>query len=124
MDLLFYSFQMNLFLFLINFHNILKFFASLFYPLLSQLYIINFIIKILLRQDILFPLALRYSFPFVGVNSIYSKLKSNRRVDEFLIISNYYSMNIAGVFVCIMISGLLGILIYSSCDFLEKCLNK
>lgn len=38
----------------------------------------------------------------------------------YLIMSNYYSMNIAGVFVCIILSSLIGIGIYSIFDKLEK----
>ena len=42
----------------------------------------------------------------------------------YLIISNYYSMNIAAVFACIIISSIIGIVIYYIFDIMEKNLVK
>lgn len=68
--------------------------------------------------------SLKIASSLAVVGALVSEFISANKGLGYLIISNYYSMNIAGVFVCIMISGLLGIAIYSGCDFLEKCLNK
>ena len=73
-------------------------------------------------EQIISSLKIASSLAVVG--ALVSEFISANKGLGYLIISNYYSMNIAGVFVCIVISGLLGILIYSSCDSLEKCLNK
>ena len=67
--------------------------------------------------------SLKISSSLAVVGALVSEFISANEGLGYLIISNYYSMNIAGVFVCIMISGLLGILIYSSCTFLEKRFN-
>lgn len=64
--------------------------------------------------------SLKIASSLAVVGALVSEFISANEGLGYLIISSYYSMNIAGVFVCIMISGLLGILIYSSCNFLEK----
>lgn len=68
--------------------------------------------------------SLKIASSLAVVGALVSEFISANKGLGYLIISNYYSMNIAGVFVCIVISGLLGILIYSGCDFFEKSLNK
>ena len=64
--------------------------------------------------------SLKITSSLAVVGALVSEFISANKGLGYLIISNYYSMNIAGVFVCIMISGLLGILIYSGCDYLER----
>lgn len=64
--------------------------------------------------------SLKIASSLAVVGALVSEFISANEGLGYLIISSYYSMNIAGVFACIMISGLLGILIYSSCGFLEK----
>lgn len=64
--------------------------------------------------------SLKIASSLAVVGALVSEFISANEGLGYLIISSYYSMNIAGVFACIMISGLLGILIYSSCNFLEK----
>ena len=67
--------------------------------------------------------SLKIASSLAVVGALVSEFISANKGLGYLIISNYYSMNIAGVFVCIMISGIMGILIYSSCDLIEKHLN-
>lgn len=64
--------------------------------------------------------SLKISSSLAVVGALVSEFISANEGLGYLIISNYYSMNIAGVFVCIMISGFLGIVIYSLCNMLEK----
>ena len=54
------------------------------------------------------------------VGALVSEFISANKGLGYLIISNYNSMNIAGVFVCIVISSIIGITIYYTCDTLEK----
>lgn len=64
--------------------------------------------------------SLKITSSLAVVGALVSEFISANEGLGYLIISNFYSMNIAGVFACIMISGLLGILIYSGCNLLEK----
>ena len=54
------------------------------------------------------------------VGALVSEFISANKGIGYLIISNYYSMNIAGVFVCIILSSAMGIAIYYICDELER----
>lgn len=53
------------------------------------------------------------------VGALVSEFISANKGLGYLIISNYYSMNIAGVFVCIILSSIMGIAIYYICDEIE-----
>jgi len=64
--------------------------------------------------------ALKISSSLAIVGALVSEFISANKGLGYLIISNYYSMNIAGVFVCIIISSILGLVIYYTIDFVEK----
>ena len=64
--------------------------------------------------------SLKISSSLAIVGALVSELISANKGIGYLIMSNYYSMNIAGVFVCIILSSLIGIGIYSIFDKLEK----
>lgn len=64
--------------------------------------------------------AFKISSSLAIVGALVSEFISANKGLGYLIISNYYSMNIAGVFVCIIISSFIGIAIYYSCDIIEK----
>lgn len=64
--------------------------------------------------------AFKISSSLAIVGALVSEFISANKGLGYLIISNYYSMNIAGVFVCIIISSIIGIVIYNFCDYAEK----
>lgn len=64
--------------------------------------------------------AFKISSSLAIVGALVSEFISANKGLGYLIISNYYSMNIAGVFVCIIISSIIGIIIYNLCDYAEK----
>lgn len=64
--------------------------------------------------------AFKISSSLAIVGALVSEFISANKGLGYLIISNYYSMNIAGVFVCIIISSIIGILIYNICEYIEK----
>lgn len=64
--------------------------------------------------------AFKISSSLAIVGALVSEFISANRGLGYLIISNYYSMNIAGVFVCIIISSIIGIFIYNICECMEK----
>lgn len=64
--------------------------------------------------------AFKISSSLAIVGALVSEFISANKGLGYLIISNYYSMNIAGVFVCIIISSIMGIIIYNFCDYAEK----
>lgn len=64
--------------------------------------------------------AIKISSSLAIVGALVSEFISANKGLGYLIISNYYSMNIAGVFVCIILSSFMGITIYYLCDYLEK----
>lgn len=64
--------------------------------------------------------AFKISSSLAIVGALVSEFISANKGLGYLIISNYYSMNIAGVFVCIFLSSIMGIIIYYICDLLEK----
>jgi len=64
--------------------------------------------------------AFKISSSLAIVGALVSEFISANKGLGYLIISNYYSMNIANVFVCIILSSLMGIIIYYTCDMLEK----
>ena len=64
--------------------------------------------------------SLKISSSLAIVGALVSELISANKGIGYLIMSNYYSMNIAGVFVCIILSSLIGIGIYCIFDKLEK----
>lgn len=68
--------------------------------------------------------AFKISSSLAIVGALVSEFISANKGLGYLIISNYYSMNISGVFVCIFLSSLMGITIYYLCDVLEKRLIK
>ena len=67
--------------------------------------------------------SLKISSSLAIVGALVSELISANKGIGYLIMSNYYSMNIAGVFVCIILSSLIGIGIYCIFDNLEKKLS-
>lgn len=64
--------------------------------------------------------AFKISSSLAIVGALVSEFISANKGLGYLIISNYYSMNIAGVFVCIIISSIIGIFIYNICGYMEK----
>lgn len=64
--------------------------------------------------------AFKISSSLAIVGALVSEFISANKGLGYLIISNYYSMNIAGVFVCIIISSIIGIIIYNIFDYAEK----
>ena len=54
------------------------------------------------------------------VGALVSEFVSANKGLGYLIISNYHSMNIAGVFVCIVLSSIMGLLIYNICNCFER----
>ena len=68
--------------------------------------------------------ALKISSSLAIVGALVSELISANKGLGYLIISNYYSMNIAAVFACIIISSIIGIVIYYIFDIMEKNLVK
>lgn len=64
--------------------------------------------------------SLKISSSLAIVGALVSELISANKGIGYLIMSNYYSMNISGVFVCIILSSLIGIGIYCIFDKLEK----
>lgn len=64
--------------------------------------------------------ALKISSSLAIVGALVSEFISANKGIGYLIISNYYSMNISGVFVCIILSSVVGIGIYYAFDKLEK----
>lgn len=64
--------------------------------------------------------ALKISSSLAIVGALVSELISANKGLGYLIISNYYSMNIAAVFACIIISSIIGIVIYYIFDIMEK----
>lgn len=64
--------------------------------------------------------AFKISSSLAIVGALVSEFISANKGLGYLIISNYYSMNIAGVFVCIIISSIIGIFIYNICVYMEK----
>lgn len=64
--------------------------------------------------------AFKISSSLAIVGALVSEFISANKGLGYLIISNYYSMNIAGVFVCIIISSIIGIFIYNICEYMEK----
>lgn len=65
----------------------------------------------------------KISSSLATVGALVSEFISANKGLGYLIISNYYSMNIAGVFVCIIISSIIGIIIYSFCDKIENSIS-
>ena len=63
--------------------------------------------------------ALKISSSLAIVGALVSELISANKGLGYLIISNYYSMNIAAVFACIIISSIIGIVIYYIFDIME-----
>lgn len=64
--------------------------------------------------------AFKISSSLAIVGALVSEFISANKGLGYLIISNYYSMNIEGVFVCIIISSIIGIILYNICDYAEK----
>lgn len=64
--------------------------------------------------------AFKISSSLAIVGALVSEFISANKGLGYLIISNYYSMNIAGVFVCIILSSIIGISIYFLCSKIEK----
>lgn len=64
--------------------------------------------------------SLKISSTLAIVGALVSEFVSANKGLGYLIISNYHSMNISGVFVCIVLSSIMGLLIYSICDYYEK----
>lgn len=64
--------------------------------------------------------SLKISSSLAIVGALVSELISANKGLGYLIMSNYYSMNISGVFVCIILSSIMGIGIYCIFDNLEK----
>lgn len=64
--------------------------------------------------------ALKISSSLAIVGALVSEFISANKGLGYLIISNYHSMNIANVFVCIILSSIMGIIIYYIFDLLEK----
>ena len=64
--------------------------------------------------------AFKISSSLAIVGALVSEFISANKGLGYLIISNYYSMNIAGVFVCIIISSIIGVIIYNICDYAER----
>lgn len=54
------------------------------------------------------------------VGALVSEFVSANKGLGYLIISNYHSMNISGVFVCIVLSSIIGLAIYNICSYFEK----
>jgi NitT/TauT family transport system permease protein len=67
--------------------------------------------------------AFKISSSLAIVGALVSEFISANKGLGYLIISNYYSMNIAGVFACIIIASVFGILLYYIFDFIEKKKN-
>lgn len=68
--------------------------------------------------------AFKISSSLAIVGALVSEFISANKGLGYLIISNYYSMNIAGVFVCIILSSIIGISIYSLCNNIERIIVK
>lgn len=68
--------------------------------------------------------SLKISSSLAIIGALVGEFISANKGLGYLIISNYYSMNIAGVFVCIIISCLTGIIIYSIFDYMEAKTQK
>lgn len=68
--------------------------------------------------------AFKISSSLAVVGALVSEFISANKGLGYLIISNYYSMNIAGVFVCIIIASLFGIGLYYFFDYIEKRKDK
>ena len=64
--------------------------------------------------------AFKISSSLAIVGALVSEFITANKGLGYLIISNYYSMNIAGVFVCIILSSFIGIGIYTICEKIEK----
>lgn len=64
--------------------------------------------------------ASKISISLAIVAALVSEFISANKGLGFLIVSNYYSMNIAGVFVCIILSSFFGIIMYYVFMILEK----
>lgn len=64
--------------------------------------------------------SLKISSTLAIVGALVSEFVSANKGLGYLIISNYHSMNISGVFVCIVLSSIMGLSIYSICDYFEK----
>ena len=64
--------------------------------------------------------AFKISSSLAIVGALVSEFISANKGLGYLIISNYYSMNIAGVFTCIFLSSIIGIILYYICGILEK----
>ena len=67
--------------------------------------------------------SLKISSSLAIVGALVSELISANKGIGYLIMANYYSMNISGVFDCIILSSLIGIVIYCAFDKLEKKLS-
>ena len=64
--------------------------------------------------------SLKISSTLAIVGALVSEFVSANKGLGYLIISNYHSMNISGVFVCIVLSSIIGLSIYGVCDYFEK----
>jgi NitT/TauT family transport system permease protein len=64
--------------------------------------------------------AFKISSSLAVAGALISEFISANKGLGYLIISNYYSMNIAGVFACIIIASLFGLVLYYLFDYIEK----
>lgn len=94
------------------------------YKNLSNLYGISKLqeVKYILLPSILPSLisSFKISSTLAIVGALVSEFISANKGLGYLIISNYNSMNIAGVFVCIILSSTIGLAIYNICGYFEK----
>ena len=94
------------------------------YKNLSSLYCITtlqeirYILLPALLPSIISSFKISSTLAIVGV--LVSEFISANKGLGYLIISNYHSMNIAGVFVCIILSSIIGLVIYNICNYFEK----